>query len=797
MTHLLQVRRFVACNGAAVAAILAVGALAFRPAYSQDDGVDTATSSGSIEEVIVMARRKEENIQEVPLAVTAMTDATLEARGIDDILELEGAVPNLTFRAGRASEQDFSPALRGRRVESDFLSLDQAVSLYSDGVNLPRFMAVSAIMVDVGRVEVLRGPQGTLYGRNSTSGAISVYGNDPTDELSGRVRVEYGNYDLLTTQGILNLPMGDRAGLRFVAQLRERDGYGENANGHDLADEDSEFFRATFRADMGDRASVRAMIAKYDGEGSGPIHRLAAFNPMGQLAIQGACEIVKGTNGFCDLPGDFAAFPQLFPAIGQAVGTAAAEVANTDPYKVGSTLAGKRPFSNGESLQFALQLDYDLTDSVLVRSITGYNELSRDAETDGDGLPFSVLHIAWNSDSEFFSQELQLLGSSGSVDWVFGLYYGKEEGEEASPTSIISGLNPLSPFNFSTAGIENETQAAFAQADWHFAQDWTLTTGFRYTIDKRSTDANSNLAGGAVCAIPSESAALWLPFDPSTWQCPRTFDDKFKEDSWIVSLQRIWNNTMVYGKVSKGYRTGGFNLRVAFDVQSGQAVDPEIVTEYELGMKTNLAEGRVQLNGAFFFDDYEDMHVISVIDTPIGLPATITENAAAAEVLGFEGEARFILGEHFDVDINFGYLDGEFKERIREDGVDLSGTPMTGVPDWTFGAGAQYSNTFDFGDMLLRVDYTWRDEVDYEGRSPSNDVVPGIGVRDSFGLLNAKLSIDVQAWNATVALWARNLTDEEYVNEVIVVYDALGNVNEIVGTPRTYGISLTKRFGNF
>ncbi len=796
MTDLLQAPRFAARTVAA-AAVVAVGALAFRPAFSENEGTATAAWTGSIEEVVVMARRKEENIQDVPLAVTAMTDAVLEARGIDDILELEGAVPNLTFRAGRVSEQDFSPALRGRRVESDFLSLDQAVSLYSDGVNLARPMAVSAIMVDVGRVEALRGPQGTLYGRNSTSGAISVYGNDPTDEFSGRLQVEYGNYDFLTTQGILNLPMGDRAGLRVVAQLRERDGYGENANGHDLANEDSEFFRAIFRADLGDRASVRAMVAKYDGEGSGPIHRLAAFNPEGLIALQGGCEIAKGPMSVCDLPGDFVAVPGLFAALGQAGATAAAVAAETDPYKPSSTLGGREPYSNGESLQFALQLDYDLTDSVLVRSITGYNELSRDAETDADGLPYTVLHLGWESESEFFSQELQLLGSTDSFDWVLGLYYGNEEGAEQNPTLLIPQLNPLSPFNFSTAGIENETQAAFAQADWHFSEDWTLTTGFRYTVDKRSTDADSNLAGGAICAIPSESAALWLPIAPATWQCPRTFEDKFKEDSWIVSLQRIWNDTMVYAKVSKGYRTGGFNLRVAFDAQSGQAVDPEIVTEYELGMKTDLADGRVRLNGALFFDDYEDMHVISVIDTPIGLPATITENAAAAEVLGFEGEARFMLGEYIDVDINVGYLDGEFQERIREDGVDLSGTAMSGVPDWTFGAGAQYSSTLPFGDVLMRVDYTWRGEVDYEGSTPTNDAVPGIGVRDSFGLLNAKLSIDVQAWNATLALWGRNLTDEEYVNEVIVIWDGLGPVNEIVGTPRTYGVSLTKRFGNF
>ena len=254
---------------------------------------------------------------------------------------------------------------------------------------------------------------------------------------------------------------------------------------------------------------------------------------------------------------------------------------------------------------------------------------------------------------------------------------------------------------------------------------------------------------------------------------------------------------MVYGKVSKGYRTGGFNLRVAFDVQSGQAVDPETVIEYELGAKANFADGRVRLNGAVFFDDYDDMHVVSVVDTIIGLPATITENAASAEIFGVEGEARLLLADSFEVDLNFGYLDAENKERIREDGVDLSGTPMAGIPDWTFGVGAQYGNSLPFGDVVFRVDYQVRDKVDYEGSTPADDLVPGIGVRGSFGLLNAKVAVDFQAWNATLSLWGRNLTDEAYENDVIVTYDSLGGVSEIVGPPRTYGVSLTKRFGNF
>ncbi|MDE0005256.1 MAG: TonB-dependent receptor [Rhodospirillaceae bacterium] len=796
----LFLARRIAHSMAAVAAVFTIGSMAAMPALAEDASSATASAdSALIEEVVVMARRREENVQDVPLAITALTSDALEIRGIDDMMELEGAVPNLTFRAGRVSELVFSPALRGRRVGSDFLSLDQAVSLYSDGVNLPRAMAVSAIMVDLDRVEVLRGPQGTLYGRNSTGGAISVYANDPTDELSGSVRVEYGNYQFLSTEGIFNIPMGDRAGLRVVAQIRERDGFGRNLDGHDLADIDqSEFYRAVFRAELSDRFSVRAMVASFDSEGAGPIHRMVAFNPESGAAVQGACELVQ--RPFCDIPADFATVPGLFPALGQAAGMLFEAAGNPDPYRPSTTLGDTEPYSNGDSLQFSLQLDYDISDSLLLRSITGYNELSRDAFADVDGSPFSLIHVAWDSESEFFSQELKLLGSNENLDWVFGVYYGKEEGKEQNPTFVVSQLNPLSPFNFRTDGIENETQAAFAQADWRFSDGWTLTGGYRYTVDKRSTDASTALAFFELCAIPSPTApgGLWLPFDPSTAQCPRTFKDKFKDDSWIVSLQRrLSDNAMVYGKVSKGYRTGGFNLRVAFDVQSGQAVDPETVIEYELGAKANFADGRVRLNGAVFFDDYDDMHVVSVVDTIIGLPATITENAASAEIFGVEGEARLLLADSFEVDLNFGYLDAENKERIREDGVDLSGTPMSGIPDWTFGVGAQYGNSLPFGDVLVRIGYQVRDKIDYEGSTPANDLVPGIGVRGSVGLLNAKVSVDFQAWNATLSLWGRNLTDEAYENDVIVTYDSLGGVSEIVGPPRTYGVSLTKRFGNF
>ncbi len=800
MTNGFLSRRSVAMAGALVLAAV----LGFRPALAEETDAAGPSISGPIEEVIVMARRKAENLQDVPLAVTAMSEGGLEARGITEIVDLEGAVPNLAINAGRVSDQQFATSLRGRVVGSDFLSLDQAVSLYSDSVNLPRSMSVSAIMVDVDRVEILRGPQGTLYGRNSTGGAVAVYSNEPTDEPSGSVRVEAGNYASRVTQGVANIPLGDHAALRVVAQLRSRDGYAENAAGHELANiDESAFYRAVFRSDVSDRFSVRAMFASFEQEGTSAVHVLTSFNPQSGALSQAACEIVN--RRFCDLPGDFATVPGLFAALGQAGAAFADALARSqaDPSRPQSTLGGMKPYSDGESLQASLQLEFDMTDSLLLRSITGYNEVSRNAMTDVDGTPFAIMHINWESENEFFSQELQLLGSFDYADWVLGLYFANEEGAEANPVYALAQVNPLSPFNFQTDGIENDTRAAFGQVDWSLDDDWTLTAGYRYTIDERSTDASSTVGQG-LCVVPAPGAPggeinLFGFFmgDFSSAQCPRTFDDEFKDDSWVLSLQRtLPDGSMIYGKASKGYRTGGYNLRVAFSVDSGQAVRPETVLEYELGVKTDLAGGALRLNAAMFFDDYDDMHEIAVVDTAAGLPATITENAASAEVFGMEAEARLRLSGAFDVDAHFGYLDTEYTEYLRSDGLDFSGHPLIGAPEWTTGIGAQYSNTLGFGEMFFRIDYQWRAEVDYEGGTGESIAFPGIGVRDSYGLLNARLSFDISDWNATIALWGRNLTDEAFETQVIVNNTGLGVTTQIMGAPRTYGISFTKRFGN-
>jgi iron complex outermembrane receptor protein len=752
---------------------LALCVMAAIPAFAADTGQPRA----AIEEITVSARKIDESVQTVPISMSAMSGDEMENQSIRNINDIQAQVPNLFLQTHPSDPQALSLSIRGQRQNDILLTLDPSVGIYIDNLYYPRTMGLRSALVDVERVEVLRGPQGTLYGRNTTGGAMSIYTKNPTDALGGSLALSAGNFSAREVKGIANIPLTDTAALRLVAQKADRDGYGENAFGDELEDEDSQYLRAKLRLDITPEIQAILFGSYHKNETGGDIRKLAYVNPnVPSLATR----VTVAQGGAASHP---AALALLQGYVGG------------DFYETDGTFPMWSDFE-GHTLGF--DLTADLGNGIEFRAITGYEKFERDNSQDGDGTPFAIVEALRTTEASYLSQEFQLLGGGDDFNWVTGIYYGHEDGEEWNASIVVPNISPTSPTIYA-ADVDNRSYAVFGQANWEFMPDWRLTLGARYSWDEREIDANnSNKRDG--CIVPAPGVPVTgIPANPANGpsQCPRNFSDDFSDPSWLVSLDhQLSEDVMVYGKVAYGYRTGGRNMRGVNYIENLAAFDPETVTEYELGFKSEFLDRRVRLNMAFFYDDYEDIQRSTTVPIPgVGI-TTVVANAAAATVKGIEAELQMLLTEGWSFRAGYGWTDMEYDEFFAlADSttiLDRSGETF-GVPEKSANISTRYALPMQWGEVAAQVDYQWQDEYITVPEVPTK----GPLTQQSFGLVNARLTFAIDSMDADISLFGKNLADEEYIVGGGNAETSVGYTFVIPGEPRTYGISFTKRLGDF
>ena len=762
---------------------LAATLLLIGPSAHAQDG----TSGFVIEEVVVTARKKEENVQEVPLAVTALTGNALEQRNVVQLKDISAFTPNLQIVPFRGDSAGVTFGLRGQRQGGLGSDSDASVGVYLDGVSQPRGYSNDGALLDLNRVEVLRGPQGTLFGRNTTGGAISMFSNDPEGELGGSIRAEIGNFDTLKFTGILNAPLGDTAGIRLVAHKNQRDdGFGTDLAGNELMSEDSEYFRMVFLADPNDRTMVRLTASYYENDTGGGIQHLYGYtsgadaqvvcSPQSQSLPIPGCLLAAPLTGV-DLgalfAGDPSAFGTLFGGIPNAIAAMDGFIASgmENPY---DALTDSDSFGDSEVFNASLTFEYDLTDTLTLRSITGYVDTDKLNFTDNDGTPVPLITSSLDQASEFFSQEIELLGTAERFDWVAGVYYGSEQADDVYNNTFLT--MPLPPA--ADSDIDNSTRAVFGQANWLLADQWTLTAGYRHTWDKKKS------------LLRQTNVRL---------------SDKWNDNTWLVSLQYQANDeVLLYGKIARGYRAGGLQNNKFF--QNG--FDPETALEYEVGLKSDfdLGAGSLRINSALYVTDYQDIQLgviaSAINDTGALQLFTVDLNAAEATVFGWELEARYVL-DRFTADVTIGLTDAEYDEFIDDGGPmgaprDRSDEPFSEIPKWSYTLGLSYFQPLGMGALVARVDYAWMDDTVSEPQPAGQGITVSSGINnDSYGLLNARVTLELDSIGTEVALFASNLTDEEYTVTGTDLRQGAGLMAVVPGFPRTYGLSITKRFGEF
>ena len=624
------------------------GAQEAAPAATQPETAASADVRG-IEEITITATKTTANLQDVPVSVSAFTGETLRETGTVEVFDLQYQTPNLTIVQSLASGSAAAIAMRGQSQADVLLTTDTSVGVYVDGVNLPRTLGVRGNMFDLERVEVVKGPQGTLYGRNTTGGAINLISRKPSYEGFGAfVETGLGNFDSYRVAGGVNVPIvPEKVAARVSAQFSGRDGFGESlVTDRGLADDDEFFVRTTLQFDPTESLHIALSGDWQNVEEHGGIIRPVAYSTklspgaptlfnaalatgveLGVIDLTNPATIPTGLpiaaaalNDRLDTPfyKNFAGGQDFFPAHGST-----ADVNEFESWGVGGTIT----------------LDLD---ALTITSITGYRDFDRHSTPDLDGTEFQLLHPNLNTDLQFWSEELWLNGKlfDERLSWLVGGYYSNEQGTDGSRTLALFAINPANP-SVLDGDVENSSWALFTQASFEILDGLSATAGVRYTEEDKQLVSRNQSGNGATPLDPTDRVCS-TPGGVLANGCRVEFNDTFDGWSYTFGLDyHLTDNLFSYIKYSQGFKGGGQNLRGGSDPTSFQEYDPEFANELEIGIKADLLDNRLRVNTAWFWTKYEDIQRSVIVPSTGANIVTVLTNAAEATIYGVELETIF------------------------------------------------------------------------------------------------------------------------------------------------------------
>jgi iron complex outermembrane receptor protein len=711
-----------------------------------------AQNDGALEEIIVTAQRRAESLQEVPIAITAFTSEALERSRITSMEDVVTRTPNFTMTGFNAGQPRLF--IRGIGSTDDGAAQDNSVAVFVDDVYIGRGTGQASEIYDLARVEVLRGPQGTLYGKNVVGGVVNLVSARPDQETEFKTDLTLGDYDLLEFKAMLNGAITDKTSARVSLISSDRSGYGENiVTGSDL--DDRQFL------------GVRGKILYEHSE----TFQMLLSGDYSEHSDNGVTR--KGVTG------DFGGAP---------FGSVTAVQTSLDP-RVSET--PRDTFQKIKLAGFSAHLTWT-KDWGTVTSITAFRNSDgeiQDAFTGISSPPYALLDTRnYETDvADQFSQELRLAfgGGDSKFSGVAGVYYLAEDVDRVEVSDLESAIGEALPFVLGgllgSSGTwqeaQNDSLGVFASVSYEFSDRWSGTVGGRYSSDEKTiaTEVRELRDGGGgefgfIAAPPTETYSIaakddWNAFTPS------------------VSLAfAASDQSNFYLSVSKGFKSGGFQGQAPTARAAETPFDPEFAWNVELGAKTTWFDDRLMVNAAIFTTEYEDLQVRQNATTPDNpLPVLRVTNAADAEASGIEID--FIARPIPQLDIwgSFSVLDTEFQNFIDNTGLDVSGNSMLFSPETQYNVGIQY--TADSG-FFARVEYRFQDEYFDD---PAN---LNVHKHESNGLLDAGIGMSFAEGRWEVELWGKNITDELYTTHNIPF---LGDRFVLWGAPATYGLTLKYR----
>lgn len=749
---------------------------------------DTEASQGGIEDIVVTARRTSEAAQTIPVAITAFGSQQLSDANVEGIADIAKQTPNFFVQTSSADPTGVLLTIRGQSQQDSILTIESPIGVYVDGVNYIRSSNLETALFDTERVEVLRGPQGTLFGKNTTGGAINITTRQPDlSGVGGYVQASGATHDRYDVGAVLNLPlMTDKLGVRLVGRWLDNGALGVNGLGDGIGGREQVAFRANtlFETD-----SVSwAISADYTRtKGDAPVSKLAFVSPFPSPA--------PGTPNPAPALIDIAISQGILnPALladpvanGAAIGAALAQAR-----ALFASLIDRRGFYDNDAtgLQGTYARTYgvssnlavELTPTLSFRSISAARWLKRSLDVDLDASPYTLLEASLASRAKNLSQEFQFAGDGTRLDWIVGAYFNEETGRDTSRATALGTINPANP-NFTDGFVKNSSWAVFGQFNYDLTDTLRFTGGLRWTEESKELRSfNRSTPGGAVCNIP---VALRLG-----GTCQARFKDGFSDYSYLASLD--WtpqNGLLFYARTARSFKGGGQNLRGTGTVDSFAAFAPETVTDYEVGTKLDLLDRRLRINAAIFQANYKDIQRTIVQAAPGGAIVSLVTNAARARIRGGELEVTAIPVEGLTLSGSVGVNDAKYLDFTDVTG-DRSGEPFQ-FPKYSYRLGATYAAPLDFGNLRLSVDWTWRSKTQLVGSAIYRDSLN----QPAYGLLGARAALTVDSVGTEIAVFATNLTGKRYAVSAVQFDNSLGFNTIYAGEPRVIGLQLTTRFG--
>jgi iron complex outermembrane receptor protein len=675
----------------------------------------------TLEEVVVTARKREESLQDIPVAATVFGAAALEMRGVSDVADITHSVPNLSYQ-DRAGGHQTSIGIRGISSNVRNIGLEDSVGIYVDGVYIGRPMFYNIDLADVAQIEVLRGPQGTLFGKNTIAGALNITTKGVSEELEGKVSASLGNYGLQHIKGSVSGKFSDQVGGSLSFTHKQTDGYIDNLfNGDELQ-----------------------AVDQYGVAGK------LEFNPSDSLRVLVAADYSEKDN-------DVVASQILTPS---GLGAGEAFAGQSDPFEVNED--GPQIYQE-EVKGLAVTVDYDLENNYSLTAIGAWRQMDLYATFDDDNLPADILNSYFTDEAEQQSLELRLTSpGDGDFSWILGVFYYDQEVESSRLTQAFGATVNIT----GDGNVESQSTAVYFSGDYHMTENLDLNVGLRYTRDEK--EAVWSQVGGAF-GFPT---------------LVQSGDETFSEVSPTIALTYALNeDATVYGKVSRGFKSGGFMTDLIGN--DGFVLDPETVTNYELGLKSKLLDGRLHLNAAVFSMDYEDLQTIDLNGLQF-----VGANAAEATLQGIELDFQFRASEGLLLSGGVGYTDSKydkFLQNVSGTVQDHSGNALRNAPEVTANLVAEYRYPIaDTGELVLVGEWSYKDDTYYD---VTNDpLITG----SSYSLLNGRIGYTSADEHWSLFLWGRNLADKEYFT--FLRDGPFSEWTGLYGEPRTFGVDLTLNF---
>ena len=679
------------------------------PSYAQDD------STSRLEEVVVTARKRSESLQDVPVAVSALTPSQIEQSGIQSMVDVSKLVPNVELHMVTQSGAALGASIRGIGFDDLEKTFEPTVGIAVDGVFMASNSGAVLDFFDVAAIEVLRGPQGTLYGRNTIGGVINVTRTQPTGEFGMKLEGTFADHDRQDLKGIINTPLGENGGVKLSYRDLQQDSHLKNITNNETPENrDSQVWGAAVRYDFTENFTATLAYDDYDHQTQPP--DVIATGTSDNLFCSGAIGVNLGCN------------------------SDSGAISKDSGYT--KSVASEQILSYIEGENITLNAAYS-GDNFTVKYIYGNMEFEELAYFNSWGAPTPLFEVLREQEYEQTSHEIQYLSNyDGPLNFVAGLYYLETD------SYITSGPGS----NFTTTQ-DAEAAAVFGEVNYQFAELWTFTVGARYTEEDK--ELNSQTFTGP----DKETLNPGFPLTPD-------YDDD--NLSYRLILQRdIGDIGMAYGSFSTGYRSGGFNNRGSDPITIGPYGSEE-VDSWELGLRTQPTDS-LQLNVTVFYSEYTDKQQFVVTDgTECGLAATQTctfvRNAAETTNQGLEVEAVYVPTDNLTFRASYGYLDAEFDE-YDFDGRDLSDdAPVIYSPENTASLTAEYDTDILGGNLIVTGTYSYTDEVfgNAAWESYSFETGPDITISSHSQLdLAATLFYPVGNGTAKLMVYGTDITDSD------------------------------------